>query len=199
MTKARDLANASTALSAVDATELGYLDGVTSAVQTQIDAKAPSSTAVTLTGAQTLTNKTLTAPAINAGTFSAAEEVVNLVGTGFAGYTYDTNNGTFVYIYANATANGVVNFRGDASNTLNSLLSTGQSISCTLLLLNGATPYRVTSVTVDGSAPAATVWSGGTAPAAGNASARDAYSFTIVKLDGAPTWLVLAAGPIKYA
>jgi hypothetical protein len=27
MTKARDLANASTALSAVDATELGYLDG----------------------------------------------------------------------------------------------------------------------------------------------------------------------------
>jgi hypothetical protein len=39
MTKARDLANASTALSAVDATELGYLDGVTSAVQTQIDAK----------------------------------------------------------------------------------------------------------------------------------------------------------------
>jgi hypothetical protein len=42
MTKARDLANASTALSAVDATELGYLDGVTSAVQTQIDAKQPT-------------------------------------------------------------------------------------------------------------------------------------------------------------
>lgn len=40
MTKARDLANASTALSAVSATELGYLDGVTSAVQTQIDTKA---------------------------------------------------------------------------------------------------------------------------------------------------------------
>lgn len=39
MTKARDLANASTALSAVSATELGYLDGVTSAVQTQVDAK----------------------------------------------------------------------------------------------------------------------------------------------------------------
>ena len=46
MTKARDLANASTALSAVSATELGYLDGVTSAVQTQINAKAafPSQT-----------------------------------------------------------------------------------------------------------------------------------------------------------
>ena len=64
MTKARDLANASTALSAVSATELGYVDGVTSAIQTQIDAKAPSSTAVTLTGTQTLTNKTLTSPVI---------------------------------------------------------------------------------------------------------------------------------------
>jgi hypothetical protein len=47
MTKARDLANASTALSAVDATELGYLDGVTSAVQTQLDAKTAKSTLTT--------------------------------------------------------------------------------------------------------------------------------------------------------
>jgi hypothetical protein len=39
MTKARDIANAGTALTTVSATELGYLDGVTSAVQTQIDAK----------------------------------------------------------------------------------------------------------------------------------------------------------------
>jgi hypothetical protein len=45
MTKARDLANASTALSAVSATELGYLDGVTSAVQTQMDTKLASATA----------------------------------------------------------------------------------------------------------------------------------------------------------
>jgi len=64
MTKARDLANASTALSAVSATELAFVDGVTSAIQTQMDAKAPSSTAVTLTGTQTLTNKTLTNPVI---------------------------------------------------------------------------------------------------------------------------------------
>jgi uncharacterized protein YjbI with pentapeptide repeats len=48
----------------VSATELQYLDGVTSAIQTQIDAKAASSTAVTLTGTQTLTNKTLTSPTL---------------------------------------------------------------------------------------------------------------------------------------
>jgi hypothetical protein len=64
MSKARDIASAAPAPSTVDATEIGYLDGVTSAIQTQIDAKAPSSTAVTLTGTQTLTNKTLTNPVI---------------------------------------------------------------------------------------------------------------------------------------
>lgn len=43
MSKARDLANAGTALTTVSATELGYLDGVTSAVQTQVDAKIAKS------------------------------------------------------------------------------------------------------------------------------------------------------------
>jgi len=39
MTKARDLANIGTTLGSVSTTELGYLDGVTSAIQTQIDGK----------------------------------------------------------------------------------------------------------------------------------------------------------------
>lgn len=40
-------------------TELNYVDGVTSAIQTQLDAK------VTLTGSETLTNKTLTTPVLS--------------------------------------------------------------------------------------------------------------------------------------
>lgn len=39
MSKARDLANAGTAFTAVSSTELAYVDGVTSAIQTQLDAK----------------------------------------------------------------------------------------------------------------------------------------------------------------
>jgi len=39
MSKARDLASASPAPSTVSATELGYLDGVTSSVQTQLNGK----------------------------------------------------------------------------------------------------------------------------------------------------------------
>ena len=46
MSKARDLANAGTALGAVSATELAFVDGVTSAIQTQIDGKIGSASAI---------------------------------------------------------------------------------------------------------------------------------------------------------
>lgn len=46
MTKARDIASANPAPTTVSTTELGYVDGVTSAIQTQLDTKAvyPSQT-----------------------------------------------------------------------------------------------------------------------------------------------------------
>ena len=49
-----------TSIGDASATEIGYLDGVTSSIQTQLNAKAPSSTTVTLTGTETLTNKRIT-------------------------------------------------------------------------------------------------------------------------------------------
>ena len=61
--------NASTGIleaSAVTNTELSYLSGATSSLQTQLNA------AVTLTGIQTITNKTLTAPVISGGTIDNA-------------------------------------------------------------------------------------------------------------------------------
>jgi hypothetical protein len=47
MSKARDIASAAPAPSTVSATEIGYLDGVTSAIQTQLDAKTAKSTLTT--------------------------------------------------------------------------------------------------------------------------------------------------------
>jgi len=49
MSKSRDLANLATAGATVSATELGYVDGVTSAIQTQLDAKI-AKTLTTTTG-----------------------------------------------------------------------------------------------------------------------------------------------------
>jgi len=52
MTKARDLANASTALSAVSATELAFIDGATSNIQTQLDNVKPADSDQTIIAAQ---------------------------------------------------------------------------------------------------------------------------------------------------
>jgi hypothetical protein len=46
MTKARDLASASIVPAAVSVTELGYIDGVTSAIQTQMDTKAATAATI---------------------------------------------------------------------------------------------------------------------------------------------------------
>ena len=60
MTKARDLANAGTALTTVSATELGYVDGVTSAIQTQLNAKAIYPSQTGNAGEYLITNGTTT-------------------------------------------------------------------------------------------------------------------------------------------
>jgi len=58
MTKARDIASAAPAPSTVSATELGYVDGVTSAIQTQLDAKLTTATASSTYIPKTLTTTT---------------------------------------------------------------------------------------------------------------------------------------------
>ena len=194
MTKARSLASA--ANSAVNSTELGYLDGVTSAIQTQIDTKAPTSTTVTLTGAQTLTGKTLTNPV-----FSYPEENLTInAGAPFNGtQTINIISDNYLYYFTgNSTNNWALNIRGDGSNTLASMLAVGQSLTFNMLVTNSSTAYYQTGFQIDGTS-VTPKWSGGTAPAAGNASAIDVYSFTVIKTAATPTYTVLAAGPVKYS
>jgi hypothetical protein len=198
MTKARDLANAGTALTTVSATELGYLDGVTSAVQTQLNASA------TLTGTQTLTNKTLTSPAINNSTSTgsiliAPEERTTVSATAATGtVNFDASTQGVLYYTTNASANWTLNVRGSSGATLSSILAVGDAITVSFLVTNGSTAYYQTAFNIDGSA-VTPKYSGGTAPASGNASSIDVYTYTIVKTAATPTYTVFGAGPIKYA
>lgn len=198
MTKARDLASATPAPSTVSATELGYLDGVTSGIQAQIDSKAASSTAVTLTGSETLTNKTLTAPVLttaqsNYPILKSPEENCTVSATAATGtINFDTITQGVLYYTSNASANWTVNFRGDGSNTLSSRLAVGDSITCVFLVTQGGTAYYNSAVQIDGSS-VTPKWQGGTAPTAGNASSIDAYSYTIIKTAATPTYTVFAS------
>ena len=108
----------------------------------------------------------------------------------------DISTSAVKYYTANASANWTFNFRGDGSNTLNSLLSTGQSATVAFLVTNGSTAYRPTAFTIDG-VSVTPKWQGGTAPSAGNASSIDSYTFTIIKTASA-TYTVLAS-QVKFA
>jgi len=94
------------------------------------------------------------------------------------------------YYTTDASANWTFNFRGDSSTTLNSLLSTGESVTVVFLVTNGTTAYYPTAFTID-SSTVTPVWSGGSAPSSGNASSIDSYLFTIIKTADA-TFTVLA-------
>jgi hypothetical protein len=181
MSKARDIASAAPAPSTVSATELGYVDGVTSAIQTQLDAKAASST------------PTLTSPIV-----ISPEERTTISATAATGtVNFDASTQGVLYYTTNATANWTLNVRGTSGATLNSILATGDAITVSFLVTNGSTAYYQTAFNIDGSA-VTPKYSGGTAPASGNASSIDVYTYTIVKTASA-TYTVFGAGPIKYA
>lgn len=182
MTRARDLASASPTPTTVSSTELGYLDGVTSAIQTQFTGKAAT------TGA-TISTPILVSP----------EERMTVSATAATGtIQFDSDTQGALYYTTSASADWTLNVRGSSGTTLSSKLAVGDAITVAFLATTGATAYKHSALTVDGAAQTVK-WSGGTAPAAGNASSIDAYSFTIIKTAATPTYTVLGAGPVKYA
>lgn len=159
----------------------------------------PSSLA-TLTGTQTLTNKTLTAPTVNNSvdnypTLKSPQEIVTLSATAATGtIAFDAKTQGVLFYQNNASGNFVINVRGDSGTTLSSLMDVGDSITVAFLNTNGSTAYYNTSVQVDGTTTGVTTrWQGGSAPAAGNASSVDIYIYNIIKTAATPTYTIFAS------
>ena len=94
-------------------------------------------------------------------------------------------------ITSNATGNYTINVRGDSTNTLNSLMQIGDSITVVFESPNGSTAYYATGYTIDGNA-VTPKWLGGTAPSVGNINATDLYMLQIRKTANA-TFTCLAS------
>jgi hypothetical protein len=138
-----------------------------------------SVTSTTASVSGTLTLKTVIESALISAT--AATGTINI----------DFLTNPTVYYTTNATANFTLNIRGSSGASMDSVMATGDIATVTFLNTNGATPYRPTVFQVDGSA-VTPKWQGGTAPAAGNASSIDGYTFTVVKTASA-TFTVFAS------
>lgn len=89
-----------------------------------------------------------------------------------------------LYYTSNASGNWTLNIRGSASTSLNTTLTTNDSITVVFFATNGATPYYQTGFTIDGSS-VTPKWQNATAPSSGNANSIDIYSYTIVKTGSA--------------
>ena len=126
------------------------------------------------------------------GVLSIPESVTITASAPASTTNFDYATQSIEYYTSNATTNFTLNLRGNSSTTLNSLLLVGQSITMVLMVTNGGTAYRPTTIQIDGAA-VTPEWQGGTAPAAGNANSIDVYSFTVIKTDATPTFLVLGA------
>jgi hypothetical protein len=142
----------------------------------------------TLTTAQTLTNKTLTAPIITDAIVKGINEDVNVVASAATGtINFDVSTASVWYYTSNATANHTLNFRYSSGTSLNTFMATGDAITLVWLNTNGSTAYYPNVIQIDGTTVTPKVPA---AISAGNASAIDAYSFTIIKTASA-TFTVL--------
>ena len=135
----------------------------------------------TFTGTQTFSG-TSSAQAI---VLNDAAEVATVSATAATGtINYDITTQSVLYYTSNASANWTVNFRGSSGTSLNTLMSTGQSMTVAFLVTQGSTAYYNNVVQVDGST-VTPKYQGGTAYAAGNASSVDVYMYTIIKTGNA--------------
>ena len=145
------------------------------------------------------TATTFTALQTFAGTSSNADlKTSNLIETATVSATaatgtinYDITTQSVLYFTTNASGNFTVNFRGSSGTSLNTIMATGESMSVTFLVTQGATAYYNSAVQVDGSS-VTPKWQGGTAPTSGNASSIDSYTYVLLKTASA-TFTVLAA------
>ena len=173
------------------AAELNYVDGVTSNIQTQLDAKAVLASPA-FTGTVTSTGMTINGDLTVNGSANIEEvkEDLALDTTTSATINFSVKDGSMIYYTANQTANRTINFRGDGSTTMNAFLAVGESVTASQIMKQGGTAYRLNAYQIDG-VTVTPKWSTGTAPA-GNANALDVYSFTIIKT-AASTYTVLAS------
>lgn len=152
----------------------------TSIQSTPIGATTPSSGAFTALSATGTTS-------VYEMVEKAAISTSGLSGT----VNFNALDGAVVYVTANATGNWTLNLRGDGSVQFNSMLATGDTFTFVVMATQGATAYYQSGMQIDGTS-VTPKWSGGTAPAAGNASSIDVYTFVVVKTASA-TFTVLAS------
>jgi hypothetical protein len=172
----------------INATESGDLTAVTSGTGITVsDGTGPipsiaidTTVTVDLNTAQTITNKLLSGNVMLSPEERFAVDAVAATGT----VNLDVLTAGVYYSTASATGNWTLNVRGSGSTSLDSILTTNDSITVVMFATQGSPAYYLTAFQIDGNA-ITPKWQNGVAPSAGNVNSIDIYSFTIVKTGAA--------------
>ena len=124
-----------------------------------------------------------------------ALEAVTITGAAVSATTinFDLSTQSVLWYNVNATGNPTaINFRLSSGTPLNGAMSIGESITCCMLIKNGATAYflNTSRLTVDTSGTKTVLWQG-SEPTFGIVNSTEAYSFVITKTANA-TWTIFA-------
>jgi len=122
---------------------------------------------------------------------SVAEKVTTEATAATGTLNYDVLTQAVWNLTTDASANWTLNIRGDGSNSLDSIMDTGESVTIAHIVKQGGTAYYNSAVQVDGSS-ITPEWQGGAAPDAGNINSLDVYTYTIIKT-GSATFTALAS------
>ena len=151
-------------------------------------ASSPSIASPTFSGTALLNGST---SALAANLVNAAETTTVSATAATGTINYDITTQSVLYYTSNASANWTLNVRGNGTTSLNTLMSTGQTITLAFMVTQGTTAYYASAFQIDGSS-VTPKYQGGTAWSSGNASGIDVYVYTITKTANA-TFTVLAS------
>ena len=121
---------------------------------------------------------------------SVAEKVTTAAIAATGTIAYDVLTQAVLNYTTAASGNWTLNIRGDGSNSLDSIMDTGESITIAHIVANTGTAYYNSAVQIDGSS-VTPEYSGGSAPSGGNINSLDTYTYTIIKT-GSAAFTVLA-------
>jgi hypothetical protein len=147
---------------------------------------------VSVTNTGTGSNVLGTSPTITNPLITEIRETATVSATAATGtIQFDALTQVVLYYTTASSGNFTVNFRGNVSTSLDTVMSTGQSLSATFLVTNTGTAYYNSAVTIDGNS-VTPKWQGGSAPTSGNASSVDSYTYVVIKT-GSAAFTVLAS------
>lgn len=141
-----------------------------------------------------LTNKTLTAPVINApdingGTVDRVQEDWTIIPSAPpTTVNFFVNTGTS-WFYTTNTANAfAINVWAQSATSLTTVLGVDDSITISLIVTCNNAAHYPTSLSIDGVLQTVR-WNGGVAPTSGTSGSLDVYSFTIIRQSSSYTVL----------